>query len=379
MMQCLVNGVHGVAVATGLWLIGVPGAVLWGALSALLRFLPYFGPWIAAALPITLSIAAFHGWNQPLLTVGMFVVLELVSNNVLEPWLYGASVGLSPFGVIVSAVFWTWLWGIPGLVIATPLTVCFVVAGRYVHGLRHFAVLLGDQPALPPDVRLYQRLLAQDLDEAAVVLRDAAARLPLDDVSDAIVLPVLRRLAADDQRDAFAEAETDAVREQFGALLDEIAGDADVVVDIGPNCARVLFVPAFDGNDALAIRWLTRICGAGVVASVASPHALTGELVAQVAAEDPDAVCVSALTPRSAAQGRHLCKRLAAAASRAECIIATWAAPPHEREVARPNANDTTALIATTKELRALLSSVRARCAGKADDRDQPSSTTLRS
>lgn len=106
-MQSLIAAIHGVAVALGLFAIGVPGAVLWGAFSAVLRFVPYFGPWIAAALPITLSLVAFHGWTQPLLTISLFLVLELTTNNVLEPWLYGASAGLSPFGVIFSAVFWT--------------------------------------------------------------------------------------------------------------------------------------------------------------------------------------------------------------------------------------------------------------------------------
>ena len=162
-MQSLICGIHGLAVGIGLAVIGVPGAVLWGALSAVLRFLPYFGPWLAAAGPIALALAAFPGWSAPLLTVALFVILELVSNNVLEPWLYGASAGLSPFGVVFSAVFWAWLWGIPGLLIATPLTVCLVVAGRYVRGLEYFTVLLGDRPALLPDVRLYQRLLALDL------------------------------------------------------------------------------------------------------------------------------------------------------------------------------------------------------------------------
>ena len=228
-----------------------------GALSAVLHFLPYIGPWLAAAGPIALALAAFPGWSELLLTVALFVSLELVSNNVLEPWLYGSSVGLSPFGVVVSAIVWTSLWGIPGLLLATPLTVCLVVAGRYVRGLEYFPVLLGDRPALLPDVRLYQRLLALDLDEGAAVLSKAAAEGSLEAVSDSVVLPVLRRLASDDQRDLVRDPVSAGVRERLEQLLDDLLekGDSRVPAD-GP---RVLFVPALDESDALAARWLAKL------------------------------------------------------------------------------------------------------------------------
>lgn len=359
-MQSLVCAIHGVTVAVGLAVIGVPGAVLWGALSALLRFLPYFGPWIAAALPIALSFAAFHGWSQPLLTIGLFVCLELVSNNVLEPWLYGSSVGLSPFGVVFSAVFWTWLWGIPGLVIATPLTVCLVVAGRYVHSLRHFPVLLGDQPALPPDVRLYQRLLALDLDEAALVLRDALARGSVEEVSDRVVLPVIRRLAEDDQRDTFIDAKTDELRERLAELLNESLGD-EVAADANPDDVRVLFVPAFDASDALAGRWLARICATrGVAASFASSDCLASEIVERVGKDRPEAVCISALSPRAVAHARHLCKRIAAATPDGPTVIVgSWAAPAHASGEAIPNETRLTR-ISKTQQLQAALGTLRA-------------------
>lgn len=144
-MQSLLCGVHGVVVGVGLAVLGVPGALLWGALSALLRFVPYVGPWVAALLPIATAAGAFDSWSPALLCVGYFVALELVSNNVLEPWLLGASVGLSPFAVVLSAVFWSWLWGIPGLLLATPITACLVVFGRYVRGLEFFVILLADE------------------------------------------------------------------------------------------------------------------------------------------------------------------------------------------------------------------------------------------
>ncbi len=131
-MQFLINVTFGVAVAIGLYLIGVPNAILWGILATTLRFIPYIGPWIAAAMPIGLSMAISTGWVAPILTVGLFVVLELFTNNVMEPWLYGKNTGVSAVAVLVAAVFWTWLWGPVGLLLATPLTVCLLVIGKHV-------------------------------------------------------------------------------------------------------------------------------------------------------------------------------------------------------------------------------------------------------
>lgn len=359
-MQTLICAIHGAAVGVGLAVIGVPGAVLWGALAAALRFLPYFGPWIAAALPIAVSIAAFDGWSQALATIGFLVALELVTNNVLEPWLYGGSVGLSPFGVVFSAVFWTWLWGIPGLIIATPLTACLVVAGRYVHSLRYFHVLLGDQPALPSEMRLYQRVLALDLDEAAGVLREALAKTSVEQVSDGIVLPVLRRLAEDDQRDAFPDERTGGVRERLAELLAElpVEGEAN-----GSAPVRVLFVAALDENDALAGQWMARVCAArGVAASFASPHALASEIVERVTTDRPHAVCISALTARSAAQARHLCKRLAAAREHStQQILGLWAAPLDAVAEGAGAPTDRILRVRHTDQLQAAIASLRAR------------------
>jgi predicted PurR-regulated permease PerM len=361
-MQSLICALHGIAVATGLLIIGVPGAVLWGALAATLRFLPYFGPWVAAALPTAVSLAAFQGWTQPLSTVGLFIALELLSNNVLEPWLYGAKAGLSPFGVIFSAVFWAGLWGVPGLLLATPLTVCLVVAGRYVRALEYFPVLLGNQPALAPDVRLYQRLLALDRIEAAAVLKDSIDRgESLEELSDRVVLPVLRRLAEDARRDALSEDRSAELHRCFEELLDEVAPPKVTVRGGALAGTRVLFAPALDDSDSLAGRWLARLAESnGAETAFASPDALASEIVGRVEAEDPDALCVSALTRRAASHARHLGKRLETAGGGCEVLIGRWAAPPHELEE-RPANGARCSWITTAAELDAALHSVRAR------------------
>jgi hypothetical protein len=307
-----------------------------------------------------LSAAVAPGWTVPLITVGLFVVLELISNNVLEPWLYGSSAGLSPFAVIFSAVFWTWLWGIPGLLLATPMTVCLVVAGRYVRGLEYFDVLLGDRPALPPDVRLYQRLLASDFVEGAGVLAKAADQGSLDQVTDGILLPMLRRLAHDDQRDVVPDPMSAAVRNGLEELLDDLLekGEAPASSD-GP---LVLFVPALDENDALAARWLAKLAGLrGLRCEVASSSELVSEVVTRVAEKTPDVICISALTPRSRAHARHLCKRMAAAESPRELLMGLWAAPEHERAERPEDAGYRAVWIATAAELLAALENARAR------------------
>lgn len=141
----LVNAIFGVVTAVGLWMIGLPNAILWGVLAMALRFLPYIGAWISAAMPITLSLVIFNGWAQPLLAIGLFVVAELTISNFLEPLIFGRSMGISPIGVLIAAIFWTWIWGPIGLVLAMPMTVCLVVAAQYIPQLRFLDVLLGER------------------------------------------------------------------------------------------------------------------------------------------------------------------------------------------------------------------------------------------
>ncbi len=141
-MQLLVNACYGVCIGLGLAAIGIPNVLLWGLLAMLLRFIPYIGPWIAAAGPLLVALAIDPGWVQLASTLGLYVVVELVTANIIEIWLYGASTGVSSLGLMVAAVFWTWLWGIPGLLLSTPLTVCLMVGGKYIPGLKVLHVLL---------------------------------------------------------------------------------------------------------------------------------------------------------------------------------------------------------------------------------------------
>ena len=157
----------GAVIGTGLWLIGIPNPVLWGIFGALMRFVPYIGALIAAAFPAALAIAVDPGWSMLIWTVALFLIIEPVTGQVVEPWLFGHNTGLSPVAVIVAATFWTWLWGPIGLLLSTPLTACLVVLGRYAEHLAFLEVMLGDEPALAPEENFYQRMLAGDPHEAA--------------------------------------------------------------------------------------------------------------------------------------------------------------------------------------------------------------------
>ena len=154
LMQFLVSAVYGSVAGLGLYFLGVPYALVWGALGAALRFVPYLGPVIAAGAPILVSLAALPGWADPLWVFGMFVVLELFTNLVLETALYAGAAGVSQVALLVSVAFWTWLWGPLGLLMATPLTVCLVVLGKHVPGLTFVGTLMADTPPLAPDTRI---------------------------------------------------------------------------------------------------------------------------------------------------------------------------------------------------------------------------------
>lgn len=190
-VQLCINMFYGVSVGFGLWLIGVPHPLLWGLLGGALRFVPYVGPIAAAILPTVVAVAVDPGWIVPLLSVGLFLILELFINNVLEPWLYSSSTGLSPVAILVAAVFWTTLWGPVGLLLSTPLTVCLVVLGRHVPQLEFLEVLLGSEPVLPSEVKFYQRLLAADEDEAAEVAEEFLEENSIEDLFEQVLLPTL--------------------------------------------------------------------------------------------------------------------------------------------------------------------------------------------
>ncbi|HJU06445.1 MAG TPA: AI-2E family transporter, partial [Nitrospiraceae bacterium] len=221
LMQIAVNVTYGIPMALGLLFIGVPGAVLWGCLSAVMRFVPYLGPLIAAMFPVALAFATDTGWSMVLWTIALIVFLELVSNNIVEPLLYGSSTGLSAISLITAAMFWTALWGPIGLILSTPLTVCLLVFGRNLPQLKFLDTLLGSTPVLDLPTRIYQRLIASDLDEAIELANEKIDSSSLRQFYNDVGIEILRRASEDHLRNA-----TIAHRLRFAsgmeALLDEM-------------------------------------------------------------------------------------------------------------------------------------------------------------
>ncbi len=225
--QLCINAGFGVIIGIGLLIIGVPNPVLWGILSALLRFVPYIGSPISALLPIALAAAVDPGWSMAVWTAAFYLVMEVVTGQALEPLVYGNSTGLSPFSVVVAAIFWSWVWGPTGLILSTPLTLCLVVMGRHVKRLKFLDIMLGDRPALTPVESFYQRILADDADEA----EDHADRLlkecSLSTYYDEVALKGLQMAAEDARRGALDQDHLERVKTTVKALVNGLAGHED--------------------------------------------------------------------------------------------------------------------------------------------------------
>lgn len=328
--QSLINASYGVAVGVGLAALGVPYELLWGFMAALLRFIPYVGPFLGAGMPLVLSLAAFPGWSTPLLVAGLFAIVELATNLVAEPLLYGQSAGVSQVALLAAIAFWTWLWGPIGLVLATPLTVCLVVLSKHVPELRFIFYLLADEEVLEPDVRLYQRLLAADLDEAVEVVQELRAANPECNVYDDLLLPALartridretHRLSSDEElrmmRSARqllatlnAQAEEDQAEEEEKARAAAAdGGEPERVATV--RIEGVLGCPAGCDADELVLQILAReLARDGIALDLLWSGAGSLEVLGTVESSEPRVVCIAGLPPRGELTARYLCRRL---------------------------------------------------------------------
>lgn len=237
LVQLALNAGFGLVIGTGLWLIGVPNPILWGIFSALMRFVPYIGAFLSALLPLALAAAVDPGWNMVLATAALFIVLEPLVGQFIEPLLYGHSTGLSPFAVLVSALFWTWLWGPVGLLLSTPLTVCLVVLGRHVDKLEFLDVLFGDRPALTPVENFYQRMLADDPDEAQELAEVILAQCSLSSYYDEVALKGLQLAATDARRGVLTESQLERIRVGIAQLIEDLADRDDAAPEAKSSLA----------------------------------------------------------------------------------------------------------------------------------------------
>ena len=330
MMQFVVNACFGVPLGVILYFLGIPNAALWGLLATVLRFVPYIGSWIAGSMPVLLAIAISDDWSLALWTFGTIVVLETTVAYAIEPWLYGQSTGLSPLAIIAAVVFWSWLWGPIGLLLATPLTVCVAVIGRHVPQFGFLNVMLGVDPVLPPGTRFYQRLLALEHEEALDVAQQHAKAHGVTAAREEVLIPALALAKRDRHRDALTGRRERFVYDAIERILEELNGDED---EGRPGTVDLCIVPAHDEFDSIAALVLAReLVSHHFHARLLSHSLLAAEAVEGVAAHCRQAVCISAVPPAGAAHAAYLCKRFRRAFPGMKIIVAIWTS---EEEVAR--------------------------------------------
>ncbi len=380
LLQFAVNVCYGVVVSVVLHFIGIPNALLWGVGAGILRFLPYIGPPIGAALPILLSLAVFDGWNKAIFTIGFFVAIEIVVSNFVEPSLYGAHTGISALAILFAAVFWTLIWGPIGLVLSTPLTVCLVVMGRHVPHLEFLQVLLGDDPVLPPETMFYQRLLATDQNEAKQIMEAYLKDHSLTELYDSVLIPALSLAEQDRHRDDLDEVtelfiaqsvkelveeandradelykpassasedtlaakdKTDAIEEKAEEKEDsKSANDWDVMATASrsqPDKAistppvktdtgetYVVCMPARDEADEIVGTMLAHLLERAGYRAHYLEIGTSTEMLAQIAKQKPAIVCLSALPPFAMSHSRRLYRALRAQSPELKIIVGLW-------------------------------------------------------
>ena len=377
LMQTLVNVIYGVVAGLGLYLLGVPYALVWAALGAALRFIPYLGPVLGAGAPILVSMAALPGWTGPLSVVALFVALELFTNLVLETILYAGAAGVSQVALLVSVAFWTWMWGPLGLLMATPLTVCIVVLGKHVPGLEFIGLLMADTPALAPEYGYYQRLLARDQSEAADLIdRHIRTESPYT-VFDTLILPALNYAERDRMEDRLSPAEEAAVIDATRELLADAAESLEAARPVLASTGESLRIMGYAANgvaDELALTMLVHVLqDLPITVEIVTARLQASELVALVKKGGFSTVCLADLPPSPPSKTRYLVKRLHAALPEICIIVGRWGPPALADDSAAGLRDAGANLVAST------LTETRTYLAGAGEvPRHSPSGETLR-
>ena len=343
LLQFVVNATFGIVIALGLFFIGLPNILLWGVIAMLLRFLPYIGPVIAAALPFMLAVATTEGWQRPLLVLGMFLVVEIITGNLIEPMVYGAHTGLSAVAILVAAIFWTALWGPVGLILSTPLTVCLSVLGRYSPHLQFLEILLGDEPVLSMDALFYQRLLALNQRDALNIVETFLKDKPLVDLYDQVIVPALA-MAEQDRHGGQLEAKREefivqSIHEFVTELSESGAGPVGRKAErlivpeeetnpvVRKEC-RVFSLAAHDAADEITAAMLAQLVGREGFPSLAFPYTESAvELLEGLAPQAGDVICVSSVPPLALTHARRMSQTIREAFPDVALFVGLWSYP----------------------------------------------------
>jgi predicted PurR-regulated permease PerM len=346
--QLLVNFVFGILISAGLYWIGVPYAALWGGVTMVLRFVPFVGTTLAAMLPAALAFATFPGWAEALQTLALFAGLDLVTAYFVEPVVFGQRTGVSSFALLISALFWIWVWGPVGLLLSTPLTVCIAVLGRHVRSLRFLAIIFAEEPALAPHVRFYQRLLARDEDEAAAVVEHSVAELGTVGVIDHILTPALAMVVQHRSQNEISD-------EDVGFMLDLIAETSQALQapDVGTarEISPITGLAARTNVDQLLLEMMQVAIGKKHLDLIA-PDLAVEEALRHVLERQPGVVCIAAISPTRGSETRNFCRRIRAANRETKILVLR----PHvddadlPRTISRLKDAGADAVVTTTKD-----------------------------
>jgi predicted PurR-regulated permease PerM len=327
LMQSLVNTAYGLMVTMGLLALGIPNPLLWGLVAALLRFIPYVGPWLGALMPLLLSLAVFESWTRSVVLIVSLFFLEFLTAHVAEPWIYGTRTGISPLAVILAAIFWSWLWGGMGLLLAIPLTVSLVSLGKSIPKLAFLNTLLGSERVVPPKVRLYHRLLGTD-EEEAVDLVDAHLKgSSLTETCDTLLVPALALFEADRHQGNLDEKKAETLLDSVKRIVEDLAEAAapQPLASAAHAGVPILCLPADDASDELAAFMLAKLlAAAGYDARCVSAEASAGEKVEEIRKRGVDILCVSALPPGAIVPARYLYKRIRKECPGADVVVGVW-------------------------------------------------------
>ncbi len=338
LLQSIVNLGYGALFGTALLFIGVPNALLWGVLAAVLRFIPYVGTLVAGALPILLSLAVFDGWMRPLITVGAFVTLEIITAYIVEPLLYGSQIGISPLAILVAAVFWAALWGPAGLLLSTPLTVVIVVVGRYIPQLEFLSILFGDERVLASEVQLYQSLLQMDMVDAKRVVDEYLKEKSVVELYDNVFMPALIFIEKDRQEAALGDDRAQFLFQALKGLIEDLMVDSQTALDpqvipAEPRPAQkaavapplgIACIPARDEADEIVGMMLAHLLTrAGCQARVVPPGPLE-EMIEEVSEQETEMIYISSLPPLAVLHLRRIYQKIRTRFPKAKIGTGLW-------------------------------------------------------
>jgi hypothetical protein len=309
--QTMINIAFGALVGLGLYWIGVPYAALWGGLTAMLRFVPYVGTILSALMPAALAFATFPGWTETLQTLGLYLVLDLVTAYFVEPVVFGYRTGVSSFALLISALFWIWVWGPAGLLLATPLTVCIAVLGRHVRSLRFLAVIFADEPALMPHVRFYQRLLARDEDEAGALVNRKLQEMGPVRVIDEVLIPTVTLVQHHREQNEISDDDATFVLDVIDETVQQLPGAEESAAPAVP-AANIVGLTVHAPGDQLVLEMLRAAYGRERVALLPSELSAEEQLRTAIR-QGPAVICIAAAAATRGSELRNYCRRIRAA------------------------------------------------------------------